>query len=71
MKFAFMTSAIVAALTLAIGGNAISCQDQANGSRPAKCVYGNCPGGYRSVFWDSGCQTRGFLWWKEIQKCCI
>ncbi|KAF9446674.1 hypothetical protein P691DRAFT_776691 [Macrolepiota fuliginosa MF-IS2] len=71
MKFTIATTTIAAVLAFAVGSNAISCQAQANGVRPAQCVYGNCPTGTRSVFWDTGCSSRGILWWKETQKCCI
>ncbi|KAF9444671.1 hypothetical protein P691DRAFT_806986 [Macrolepiota fuliginosa MF-IS2] len=63
MKFNLATTVFAVVLTFAVGGNAISCQDEANGIRTARCEWDSCPVGYRSVFWDTGC-TDG-------QKCCI
>ncbi|KAG4077184.1 hypothetical protein HA402_016171 [Bradysia odoriphaga] len=47
--------------------DAISCQAQRNGNRPAQCHWGGCPGGFRSVYWDSGCAS----FFGVAQYCCI
>ncbi|KXN83770.1 hypothetical protein AN958_01097 [Leucoagaricus sp. SymC.cos] len=63
MKFNFATTVVVAAITFALGGNAaISCQDEGN-ARGSICVFGDCPDGWRSVFYDYGCP--------DGAKCCI
>lgn len=41
---------------------AISCADQAR--RSWYCTTGACTGGYRSVFWDTGCPASNY-------RCCI
>ncbi|KAG4068845.1 hypothetical protein HA402_004993 [Bradysia odoriphaga] len=51
--------------------DAISCQNQGN-ARGAQCVWGDCPSGWRSVFWDSGCTSYKIgNWIISEQRCCI
>lgn len=42
----------------------VGCYQQGTPRKPAICAKPNCPGGYRSVFWDFGCPDG--TW-----KCCI
>jgi hypothetical protein len=42
----------------------IGCYQQGTPRKPAVCAKPNCPGGYRSVFWDWGCPDGSW-------KCCI
>jgi len=61
MQFFKYAMFVVAAVTVGTKAD-ISCQDQGN-ARGAICVYGSCPPGWRSVFYDYGCE--------EGQRCCI
>ncbi|KAF9448385.1 hypothetical protein P691DRAFT_781089 [Macrolepiota fuliginosa MF-IS2] len=62
---------IAATLAFVVGSNAISCQEQGDGIKPTKCVYGNCPKGYRSVPWDDGCAGKGAWFRGDPQTCCV
>jgi len=43
--------------------SSLSCQAQSDGRRVAICIYGHCPLGWRTVFYDYGCRPG--------QRCCI
>ncbi|KAF9356539.1 hypothetical protein BGX26_005141 [Mortierella sp. AD094] len=64
--------AIIVAVATASAAEAVSCQAQGNNN--GHCISGDrdCPGGQKSVFWDTGCHSKDW-WdpWDKDDKCCI
>ncbi|ODM92835.1 hypothetical protein Ocin01_13853 [Orchesella cincta] len=44
----------------------VDCSMFNNRNGPAICTYDNCPAGYSSKFWDTGCSCDG----GNCQRCC-
>jgi len=66
-----MKIASIALFATMVGiARAVSCQSQ--GNNQGYCVDGDrdCPGGSKSVFWDTGCYTSPWPWGDD-DKCCI
>lgn len=62
MKANYYSLVLVFGMMLSSAYAELSCQAQGN-ARGARCEWGGCPDGWRSVFWDYGCQ--------DGQYCCI